>query len=956
MNVVTAVETFSSGVVSWVEKILYSIVNAPSEGLRVGTGLVCTGIGKLDELTALDSAVVTGREPEELPRDEEGAVLVNEFLEKVKAGKDQCRRVSEPYVSTCKRFSEVYFEGEDRCVRLPEMVLSVREAEFLDLDQPVLYRNYSAELARAGPGDLREGNLLQVELSHDAQVPPTFLPTPADLSVTPRTARNVGLTRAFLDWELRWDTLVDDPYRVVDGFAVFVYPDQRSLHVPVSQGGVLYILPKFYQVEVDGYVQRAHSVNGFSVGGLNYYSDRSSLALPGSTPFYSNEFDDIQVELDPLGSPRSEADFLHLSSLLQNMPLAPGFVHSFEVAPYVGSGADFRLGPRSERIYLDGDTFACDHRDLMTDVERNRVEELYDCDRADSGLVYAEDDFRPGLLGVVGSDICRDIFTSTPAAFTWDNPVVGRAWNLMWIIAGGVLFTLLVWQGLRMTYDVWLEPQPATGFRELAPRFLLATALAVSSLVICQLALVVASDLTCFVAQFTGMSMWGVVGVTFANAAEAFFSWTESLFSSSSLLDLLGNAAGHFLLQLFVVFMLIFILFLFGKVLFGMLLRIALLAVLIAFSPLAFAFYASDATAHWTKRWVTLFLGTTFQQVVVLVVLYIGMHLIADYLATGAETGVTQLVLSLILSFLVLSLAASVPDIVNPGSKGLFSAFGQLGSMALAGGVMVVSGGIGAVAGGLGALGSGGAGAAGALGGLGGGGAAAGGVTLATGPGGAAGAAGVGGAVAGGAPGGVAAGGAADPLRSSVSRISASPALGVGGAAPPGVGPAAPAPGAGAGPAAPPSGVGASVPGAGPGVAPPSGAGPGVAPPPGAGPSVSPPSGAGAGPGGVTLATGPGGCQPAGGGAPAAGPGVFSRVLRGIGQGYMQGSRRGAGFNTRVRDFTSGNSFYRHSSRSDDAARQMERMREGAAEEQERTREAFTRLSDVMTRLEQRLP
>ena len=64
--------------------------------------------------------------------------------------------------------------------------------------------------------------------------------------------------------------------------------------------------------------------------------------------------------------------------------------------------------------------------------------------------------------------------------------------------------------------------------------------------------------------------------------------------------------------------------YLFLKVAFAMLTRIALLAVLTAISPIAFAFYASDATDHWTKRWGSLTLGTAFQQVVVLMVIYIG--------------------------------------------------------------------------------------------------------------------------------------------------------------------------------------------------------------------------------------------------------------------------------------------------------------------------------------------
>ena len=75
-----------------------------------------------------------------------------------------------------------------------------------------------------------------------------------------------------------------------------------------------------------------------------------------------------------------------------------------------------------------------------------------------------------------------------------------------------------------------------------------------------------------------------------------------------------------------------------------MLLRLALLAMLCAVSPMPFAMYASESTAHWTKTWVGMFLGVTFQQVVTLA--------------------------------LILGLADKAPDLVNPAGRGLFSSAG----------------------------------------------------------------------------------------------------------------------------------------------------------------------------------------------------------------------------------------------------------------------------------------
>ena len=347
-----------------------------------------------------------------------------------------------------------------------------------------------------------------------------------------------------------------------------------------------------------------------------------------------------------------------------------------------------------------------------------------------ASLGYAPDEWRPGLLSLTGTDICDDIFSSTPAGLTWDNPVVRQVWLLMTVVGGSVLFTLLVWQGLRMTYDVWLDPQPATGFRELLPRFLMSAALMASSLVICQLVLTVASDLTCFIAQFTGMSMWGAIGVTFGAIVDGYMAWYEDLLSISNhtLTFLLSNFLLLLAFGLVVVLVMIYILYLFAKVLLGMLIRIAMLAVLIAFAPIAFAFYASDATSHWTKKWISMFLGTTFQQVVVLIVIYIGVSMLGNSLTQGVEGDLTTLVVGMIIAFLTLSLAASVPDLVNPGVNKMFSGFTQMGAMAGAAAMMVASGGLSAVAGGVqGGFGGGGGGGAGGGGGGGAGGGAGGG-------------------------------------------------------------------------------------------------------------------------------------------------------------------------------------------------------------------------------------
>ena len=568
------------------------------------------------------------------------------------------------------------------------------------------------------------------------------------------------------------------------------------------------------------------------------------------------------------------------------------------------------------------------------------IRKLYDC-RGGGAMVksgYTDDEFRPGLLALTGTDICDDIFSSTPAGFTWDNPVVKQVWGLIWIIAGAVLLTLLVWQGLRMTYDIWLDPQPAIGFRELVPRFLLALLLAAGSMVICRMVLVVASDLTCFVAQFTGMSLWGVVGVTFGFLVDGYVVWVESLGSTeNTFLFLLSNFLVIWAFGLIVLLVMLFLLFLFAKVVLAMLLRIALLAVLVALSPLAFAFYASDATAHWTKRWVSMFLGATAQQVVVLLVIYIGVNMLGDYLSRGSETGLTSLLVGMIIGFVTLSLANAVPDIVNPGGKGLFSSFNQMASMTMAAAMVVASAGVGAVAGGVGGAFVAARGASSLGGGSGQGGG--------SGP--------DGGPGPGGGPGGGPGSGPAAPSAGGgiISSVNRSP-MGIS------VGPG----GGGIQPSGQPQPSGSQPSGSQPSDSQPSGQpqAPGTQAP---GPQAPGPQAPGSQPSSWqvsrslrvrkllvrslrgswrfslllvwdllrSLMTGPG-TTPS---SPEAGAprqqGFVSRVASGVGRGWVRGSRWGAGMNVRASNLASGRSFYRYSSRGDDSAEQVQHLREEQA-------------------------
>ena len=900
----------------WLVKILAAVSELPLRAGVKSSELACGGLAKLDDLTSLGD--VSGPAPPALV-DQEGRIRVNAATASKLEGSKRCHRISSPPVSTCERDADQILQG--KCVRLPEFKLNIRTAEFIrPPDDGVAYTEYRVGVpADSYYVEYGERDFVSVVDAVDPAFDRPRFDKVADLTSYPPPElnnRNRGLTRVYLDWDLRWDAITNDVYDRVDGFALILHPDQKSVSFPVPETGLPFALPKWLSTrfpDVEGDYRGHTQVDGFAVGGLDYYPpDDFKLAGQGSDSLAHWPAAQGAGNITPVSSGISSGHYRSLNSFIHNMPLAPGFTHGFQVAPYVGVPGDpaFRLGPLSEKLWLRGDDVACD---TVTGPEADvaYIRDLYDCrgGGARVNVGYTDDEFRPGLLALTGTDICDDIFSSTPAGFTWDNPVVKKVWGLMWIIAGALLFTLLVWQGLRMTYDIWLDPQPAIGFREMVPRFLMAVLLAWGSLLICRLVLVVASDLTCFVAQFTGMSMWGAVGVTFGSLVDGFMAWYGNLdkLSTEGLLFLLSNFLVIFSFGFIVLLVLLYLLYLFVKVFLAMLMRIALLAVLVALSPVAFAFYASDATAHWTKRWVSIFLGTTFQQVVVLLVIYIGISMIGDYFSSGSETGLTSLLVGMLLAFLTLSLASAVPEIVNPGGKGLFSSFTQIGGMALASGMVIASAGVGAVAGGVAAANASGT-AGGGPGGPGPGGPGSGGGPGITGSG-----SGGGSGLAPAAPAG--SGGMISSVNRSPmgSAVTGSPATG------------------GAVTGSPVTG--SAVTGS-----------PATGSPATGSPDTGPATPGPATPGPTT----PGPATPGPSAPQQRGPGFLSRVASGVGRGWVGGARWGAGMNVRASNLASGRSFYRHSSRGDDSADQVERLRGEMSEDRVEMRNFYRRIANSL--------
>ena len=292
-------------------------------------------------------------------------------------------------------------------------------------------------------------------------------------------SRSMGLTRATVGWTFEPTAVETGVAGDVDGYKVTVHPDPKLFGEARPR---TFELGRFFRVDGDkcggGNLRTTMEFNGFTVGGwatmalgpLTTLPVHFLLLAPGISIVVDSE-----VMLRPyqirLSMRYHHDDFIRLVSRL---PLAPGYAHNFEVAPYVEvRGTSERIYGRPATIYLSGNDAACWDQEDPVEYQ-DIIAPLYGCRSLVADYSpFPEPVYDPfggvSLLSLAGWERkCTDLFSATPPGLTWDNGLVRNAWTLLWIIAGGVLFSQLVWQGLRMTYDVWLDPRPAVGLAGVA--------------------------------------------------------------------------------------------------------------------------------------------------------------------------------------------------------------------------------------------------------------------------------------------------------------------------------------------------------------------------------------------------------------------------------------------------------------------------------------------------------
>ena len=271
---------------------------------------------------------------------------------------------------------------------------------------------------------------------------------------------------------------------------------------------------------------------------------------------------------------------------------------------------------------------------------------------------------------MAGTDVCTGFFDSTPARLTWAVDGVVRGWGMVWVISMAALVFLIFWQGIRMTYDMWMHGgwanQRDPGFREAVPRFFIALILAAFSLMLCRLVLILVSNISCYVAKSSEVGIWTVLlGFLILAVAAIAMVVGKALLVAGVSGGLLAPAMLAVVVAVLGLIIMVvgFFMMMFGRVMLQLLIRLAMLAVLITLSPLAFILMASPDTEDWTKKWIGMFVTMSVTQTLQLLTLYLSAKVFNFGSVVGS--GGVPMWTGLVMGIVILYLVSKIPEILD---------------------------------------------------------------------------------------------------------------------------------------------------------------------------------------------------------------------------------------------------------------------------------------------------
>ena len=288
---------------------------------------------------------------------------------------------------------------------------------------------------------------------------------------------------------------------------------------------------------------------------------------------------------------------------------------------------------------------------------------------ADSAALDALDPL-DGFWALAGDTICQDIFTGIPAHFTYDSGVIRRGWSVMWIVALILIPVILFWELLRLSAGAWFGEGGVVVLRNLFPRIALALLLVCLSFYICQALIGFTSALTCYVSQSLDVQPGQRGDQRIIRVFQIGHCIRPNRRQSRGSPDHpgLADARRHV----------------------GYVHQTGLAAAAARrrhlgfgrpgsrrYGPVPFRQYPGLGS----RKWLGILLATLFQQVLIVVTLFVGMGIIDQMNWFGGNLGVRlvpdygelwHVITQSVMAFLVFYLAGKIPAMVNPTMGAVF--------------------------------------------------------------------------------------------------------------------------------------------------------------------------------------------------------------------------------------------------------------------------------------------
>ncbi len=268
----------------------------------------------------------------------------------------------------------------------------------------------------------------------------------------------------------------------------------------------------------------------------------------------------------------------------------------------------------------------------------------------------------------------------TPAAATYERGYVVLGWTVMMNLVFALFVIFIAWAAISSIVKPMVSGQDSgSGWKDMAPRIILAAIAVGSSFWWCRLLIDLADGVSRYVAEALAVSPGDILHIGLA-VSHVMGGGSPTGFAADA-----ASAGSDVLLLLGILLVLLFFLVL-GLLIMGQfILRIVLINLLMIIAPVALSMFILPDTSGWGRKWVQLWMITLFRHALQVVCLGLALSFVRSTIPIGDEViGEMQVFWALLLGCFALYLTWKLPSMMGDGglSEGYLSTMTMVTNMA----------------------------------------------------------------------------------------------------------------------------------------------------------------------------------------------------------------------------------------------------------------------------------